>query len=96
MERTLSKDHEDHIAEMGFNSLSHYNLVHKFVPVLQAMRIPDATSAVDKEWEKLEKLPAWLMTKVKNTKEATVETQSEKRAVHLATLVDICHLKNRS
>ena len=37
-EPTLPKDHEDHIAERGFNSLSHYNLVHKFVPVPQAMK----------------------------------------------------------
>ena len=27
LESTLQKDHEDHIAEKGFNSLSHYNLV---------------------------------------------------------------------
>ena len=29
-----------------------------------AMKIPDAKAAVDKEWEKLEKLSAWQMTKV--------------------------------
>ena len=44
------------LVEMGFNSLSHYDLV------LQAMRIPDANAAVDEEWEKLEKLPAWQIT----------------------------------
>ena len=49
-EGTPSKDHEDHIAEKGFNSLSHYNLVHKFLPNLQAMKIPDAKAAVAKEW----------------------------------------------
>ena len=27
--------------------------------MLQAMKIPDAKAAVDKEWEKLEKLLAW-------------------------------------
>ena len=26
--------------------------VHKFIPMLQAMKIPAATAAVDKEWEK--------------------------------------------
>ena len=56
LERTPPKDHEDHIAGKGFNSLSHKNLVHKFIPVLQAMKIPDAKAAVDKEWKKLEKL----------------------------------------
>ena len=34
------------------NSLQHYNLVHKFIPLLQAMKIPAAKAAVDKEWEK--------------------------------------------
>ena len=58
-ERTLPEDHENRIARKGFNSLSHYNLVHKFIPILQAMKIPDANAAVDEEWEKLEQLPAW-------------------------------------
>ena len=34
--------HEDHIAGKGENSLQHYNLVHKFVPMPQAMKIPAA------------------------------------------------------
>ena len=37
-------------AMQEFISLSHYNLVHKFVPMPQAMKIPDAEAAVDKEW----------------------------------------------
>ena len=37
------------------NSLSHYNIVHKFIPVPEAMKIPDAKAAVEKEWEQLEK-----------------------------------------
>ena len=58
LERTPSKDHEEHFEEKWINSLSHYNLEHKFVPVFQAMKISDAKAAVDKGWEKLEKLPA--------------------------------------
>ena len=34
------------------------------------MEIPDAKAAVDKGWEKLEKLLAWRVTKVKSKKEA--------------------------
>ena len=34
------------------NSLSRYNLVHTFIPMPQAMKIPGAKAAVDKEWEK--------------------------------------------
>ena len=62
-------NHEDHIAGKGENSLQHYNLVHKFIPVPQAMKIPVAKAAVDKEWEKLEKIPAWNLTKVISKKE---------------------------
>ena len=59
MEESLPKYHEDHIAGKGDNSLQHYKLVHKFIPMPQAMKIPAAKAAVDKEWEKLEKIPAW-------------------------------------
>ena len=55
-------NHEDHIAGKGENSLQHYNLVHKFIPMPQAMKIPAAKAAVDKEWEKLEKISAWNLT----------------------------------
>ena len=36
MEGSLHKDHEDHIAGKGMNSLSGYNLVHTFLPMPQA------------------------------------------------------------
>ena len=47
MEGSLHKYHEDHIAGKGMNSLSHYNLVRKFIPMPQALRIPDANAAVE-------------------------------------------------
>ena len=62
--------------------------------MLQAMRIPDAEAAVDKEWKKLETIPAWQVEKVKSTKEAVLEAQRDKNRVHFATLMDTCHLKN--
>ena len=48
MEESLPNYHEDHIAGKGDNSLQHYNLVHKFIPMPQAMKIPAAKAAVDK------------------------------------------------
>ena len=50
MGNSLPNHHEDHIAGRGENSLQHYNLVHKFNPMPQAMKIPAAKAAVDKEW----------------------------------------------
>ena len=40
-------------------------MVHKFIPMPQAMKTPAAKAAVDKEWEKLEKIPAWDKTSQK-------------------------------
>ena len=53
MGESLPTHHEDHIAGKGNNSLQHKNLVHKFIPMPQAMKIPAAKAAVDKEWGKI-------------------------------------------
>ena len=37
LEGTLHKDHQDHIAGKGINSLNHYNFVHEFIPMPQAI-----------------------------------------------------------
>ena len=55
MEESPPNYHEDHIAGKGDNSLQHYNLVHKFIPMPQAMKIPAAKAAVDKGWENLKR-----------------------------------------
>ena len=52
MGNSIPHHHEDRIAGRGNNSLQHYNLVHKFIPMPQAMKIPAMKAAVDKEWEK--------------------------------------------
>ena len=65
MGNSIPHHNEDHIAGKGENSLQHYNLVHKFIPMPQAMRIPAAKAAADKEWEKLEKISAWNLTSQK-------------------------------
>ena len=65
MGNSIPHYHPDHIAGKRENSLQHYNLVHKFIPMPEAMKIPAAKAAVDNEWEKLEKISAWNLTKVK-------------------------------
>ena len=47
-----------------------------------------------KEWLKLEKIPAWDPTKVRNKSEVTDEARTKGTKVHFALLMDICHLKN--
>ena len=47
------------LQESGTTHCNIKNLVHKFIHMPQAMKIPAAKAAVDKEWEKLEKISAW-------------------------------------
>ena len=63
VEPSMPKLHEDHIADKGINSINRYNLVQKFVPMPQAMKIPGVKAAVDKEWKKLEAISAWKLKK---------------------------------
>ena len=58
------------------------------------MKIPAAKAAVDKEWEKLEKISAWNLTKVRSKKEVINEAKTLGATVHFASFMDICHLKN--
>ena len=94
MGNSVPKNHEDHIAGKGDNSYQLYNLVHKFIPMPQAMKIPAAKAAVDKEWEKMEKFSAWNLTKVRSKKQVIDEARTSGATVHFASLMDICHLKN--
>ena len=69
-------------------------IVRKFIPMPQAMRIPDAKAKVEKECENWEKIPAWQLSNVRNKNEVIAEARNEGRAVHFASLMDLCHLKN--
>ena len=85
--------HEDRIAGKGFTSMIRYNFVHKFLPVPQAMKIPDAKAAVEK-LEKARGNSSMSTGKVKSKKEVILEAQRDRKQVHFATPMDICHLKN--
>ena len=49
---------------------------------------------MDKEWEKLEKISAWNLTKVRSKTEVIDEARTKGAKVHFASMMDICHLKN--
>ena len=94
MEESLPKYDEDYIAGRGNNSSQHCNLVHKIIPMPQALKSTAAKAAVNNKWEKLEKISAWNLTKVRSEKEVIDEARTKGRKVHFASLMDICHLKN--
>ena len=61
----------------------------------QAMKIPDAKAAVNKEWKKLETIPAWQFGQSWEPKIILFwKHQETKKKVHFATLMDIFHRKN--
>ena len=78
VESSQPKNHEDHIASKECTSMSHYNLVHKFIPMAQAMKIPDAKAAVDKEWNKLEKVHFATLMNICHLQNAELEPKLQK------------------
>ena len=69
-------------------------LVQKFIPMLQAMKIPDAKASVEKEWKNLQTISSLQLDKVKSKSDVILEAQRDKKKVYFATLMDIFHLKN--
>ena len=64
MGESLPNHHEDHNAGRKRKTI-HYKIpiwYTNLFPLPQAIKIPAAKAAVDKEWEKLEKIPAWDLT----------------------------------
>ena len=90
MDSSQPKNHETTLQARDSLSMTHDNLVHKLIPMHQAMKIPDAKAAVHKEWKKLETIPAWQFQKVKSKKEVILEARRDKKKVHFATLLDKC------
>ena len=62
----------------GLISMTHYNLVHKFIPMPRAMKIPDAKAAVDKDWKELEPNPSMEFGKSQEKKKISLESQRDK------------------
>ena len=71
------------------NSLSHYNLVRKFIPIHRAMRIPDAKAAVENR-RKIEQIPARNLTKVKNKMGVIAEARKKGITDKFASKVESC------
>ena len=71
----------------------HYSTTTWFTNIfrcLKAMKILAAKSAVDKDSEKLEKISAWNLTKVKSKKQVIDEARTSGATVHFASSMDIC------
>ena len=86
--------HEDHIAGNGDNSLQHYNLVHKFIPMLSGYENSCSKSSsgqgMGKNWRKFRR-GTWPKSKVRNKWSMKQGRRAQKFI--FASLMDICHLK---
>ena len=95
VEGTLHKDHEDHIAGQGIKSWHNKNLVHKFIPMPQALRKSRCKcSSGERIWKTRENT---CMAADKSQKQKRSDRRSKEnkgRKVHFASLMDLCHLKN--
>ena len=97
MEESLPNYHDDHIAGKGTKftaTLQFGTQIYSDASRNEDTCIPTAKAAVDKGWEKLEKIPAWNKTRVRNKSEVIDEARTSGATVHFASLMDICHLKN--
>ena len=54
--RGSDSSHVGHISGKGHVGIFHYGLVHKPIPTPEALQIPKAIAAVDKEWSTLKSL----------------------------------------
>ena len=81
---SLPNHREDHITGKEDNSLQHYSLVHKFIPMPQAIKIPAAKSSSGQG----------MGCESEVRKEVIDEARMSGATVHFASLMDICHLKS--
>ena len=63
--------------------MTHCNVVHKFIPMPQVVKILDARAAVGKDWKKIETTPVWQLDKVKSKKEVILEALRDKKSTQL-------------
>ena len=94
MEGIEPRIHEDHTAGKGDNSLHHYSFGAQLYSHASSN---EKYRQQKKQWTKngeLEKISAWNLVKVRNKSEVIEEARTKGVKVHIASLMDICHLKN--
>ena len=67
-------------------------LMHKFIPMSEAMKILDAKAAEDKGWNKVRDDPSIAIGECQEQEGGhSKSTKRQKRKSHFVTLMDICH-----
>ena len=89
----IKKLAEDYESE-SIDSIEGYCMVHTPVSIKKALEMPKAKEALEKEWNKLEKLPAWLKDKVMAKAQVIANARKNGSKVHFGTLMDLCFEKH--
>ena len=84
------KPHQDHITAKGMNSTTHCSLLHKFIPMPQALKKKtDAKNSIGEIMGKTRENSGMAADE-----DVIDEARNKGRKVHFASLMDLCHLKN--
>ena len=82
LERLKTKIMKITLPKGGFNSMSHYHLVRKPIPMLQEMKILGAKAGVDKSGRGSRNSSAWQESRAKIKQEVIDEARQEGKTVH--------------
>ena len=90
----VKRQQMDHIAEKGYVRSCHYGPLHVLVFIQEAMKMPDAKAAVVQKLDRLKKIPAKEINKVRSKSEVIRQAKKDGKTVQFVNWMDLCHLKN--
>ena len=89
------RPHEESQETAGVASHKYFALVHSPVNLTEAMKIPAAIEALDKEWNKLQnELKAWDLSSVMEKEDVIKRCHKSGKTAHFGTLMTSCHEKH--
>ena len=87
-----TKPHEERTPPTGMRHSGVYGFLHK--PINDWRNRPEAKAAVEKEFVKLEQIPAWNVKDVQERSKVKKDSDKSGIPVHFAELMALCFLKN--
>lgn len=92
-QNTRSKSHHEKLPTIGYVSPAYFNLIHKPIEIPEAMKIPGARKALDKEWDKLH-AKAWGLNSVQEKSDIEEWSKRTGQEVHFANILELVHEKH--
>ena len=90
-----TRPHEESNEGAGVASHKWFAMVHTPVSLSDAARIPSASKALDKEWNKLQnELKAWDLGTVAERDDVIKRCKQRGKTAHFGTLMTLCHEKH--